>query len=87
VLVCLLGGPDDTCGGARGVETCVRLVAFVRLAELPVDAGAEFCGCQCVLCLNVRLGLEGSWSLENEDGFATPNSSSRSLAKFNCHES
>jgi len=42
VLVGLFGGPDDTCGGARGVETGVWLVAFVRLAELAMDGGSEF---------------------------------------------
>jgi hypothetical protein len=29
VLVCLFRSPDDTCGGACGVETGVGLVAFV----------------------------------------------------------
>ena len=42
MLVGLFGCPDDTCGGARGVETGVWLVAFVRLAELTVDGGSEF---------------------------------------------
>jgi len=43
VLVGLFGCPDDTCGGARGVETGVWLVAFVRLAELAMDGRSEFC--------------------------------------------
>ena len=42
MLVCLFGCPDDTSCGARGIETGVRLVAFVRFAEVPVDAGAKF---------------------------------------------
>ena len=41
VLVGLFGCPDDTCGGARGVETGVWLVALVRLAELAMDGGSE----------------------------------------------
>ena len=55
VLVGLFGCPDDTCGGARSIETGVRLVAFVRLAELTMDGRSEFCNmlvlaaCNCVL--------------------------------------
>ena len=42
VLVRLFGGPYDACRGASSVEAGVGLVAFVRLAELPVDVRAEF---------------------------------------------
>ena len=42
VLVCLFRSPDDTGGCACGVETGVRLVAFMRLAELSVNGRAEF---------------------------------------------
>ena len=41
VLVCLLRRPDYTSCRARGIEAGVRLVAFVRLAEVAVDAGAQ----------------------------------------------
>lgn len=39
----LLGCPYDTGGCSCGVESGVGLVAFVRGAELSVDAGAELC--------------------------------------------
>jgi hypothetical protein len=42
VLVCLLRRPDYTGCGTRRIETGVRLVAFVRFAEVAVDAGAQF---------------------------------------------
>lgn len=42
MLVSLLGCPDNTGGGTRGIETCVRLVTFVRFAEVAVNAGAKF---------------------------------------------
>jgi hypothetical protein len=55
VLVRLFGGPDDTCGGAGGVESGVGLVALVSTAELPVGARVNFWdgiserrACQCV---------------------------------------
>jgi hypothetical protein len=41
MLVCLLRCPDNTGGGTGGIETGVGLVAFVCLAEVAVDAGAE----------------------------------------------
>jgi hypothetical protein len=44
VLVGALGAPDDSCGGAGGVETGVGFVAFVRVAELAMDLGVRFCG-------------------------------------------
>jgi hypothetical protein len=44
VLVRLFGGPDNTCGGAGGVETGVGLVALVSAAELSVGAGVDFWG-------------------------------------------
>jgi hypothetical protein len=42
VLVCLFRCPDNTCGSARSVETGVRLVTLVRLAELTMDRRTEF---------------------------------------------
>jgi hypothetical protein len=39
----VLASPHDSRGGTGRVEAGVGLVAFVRLAELPVNAGAEFC--------------------------------------------
>lgn len=42
MLVCLLGRPDDSGRGTGGIEAGVRPVAFVRFAEVAVDAGAEF---------------------------------------------
>lgn len=42
MLVCLLRRPDYTGGRTRGIETGVRLVAFVRFTEVAVDAGAQF---------------------------------------------
>jgi len=42
MLVCLFRSPDDTGGCACGVETGVRLVAFVRLAELSVNGRTKF---------------------------------------------
>jgi hypothetical protein len=41
MLVCLFRRPDNTGGGTGGIETSVRLVAFVCFAEVAVDAGAE----------------------------------------------
>lgn len=35
--------PDDTGGGTGGIETGVRLVAFVGVSELTMGFGAEFC--------------------------------------------
>jgi hypothetical protein len=53
-FVCLLRCPHHTGGCAGGVEAGVGLVAFVRGAELPVDAGAEFCLGISVCCAYVR---------------------------------
>lgn len=66
MFVGLFGSPDDACGGARGVEAGVGLVAFVGLAELAMDGGAEFCmvgsvgeNMSCLgLCDGGPLGLE-----------------------------
>jgi hypothetical protein len=44
VLVRLFRGPDDTCGGAGGVEAGVGLMALVSAAKLPVGAGVDFWG-------------------------------------------
>jgi len=52
VLVGLFGCPDDTCGGARGVETGVWLVALVRLAELAMDGGPELYDMLALLTFN-----------------------------------
>lgn len=60
VLVGLFGGPDDAGGGAGGVETGVRLVAFVRLAELPVDVRAEFYVCVSVHVVGERVVPAGA---------------------------
>lgn len=43
VFVCAFGGPYYTGGSTSGVETGVGLVAFMRVAELSVDLGGEFC--------------------------------------------
>ena len=37
VLVCAFRAPDDSCGGASGIETSVRAVTFVSIAELSVN--------------------------------------------------
>lgn len=43
VLVGALGSPYNAGRGARGVKAGVRLMAFVRLAELAVDFRGELC--------------------------------------------
>jgi hypothetical protein len=43
VLVGALCAPDYTGRGSGRVETCVRLVPFVCVAELAVDLGVGFC--------------------------------------------
>ena len=45
MFVGLFGGPDDTGRSACGIETSVWLVAFVGLAELTMDGGAQFWRC------------------------------------------
>lgn len=54
VLGGALGAPDYTGGGAAGVEAGVRLVAFVRVAELTVDLGLELCRCAILSALCVK---------------------------------
>jgi hypothetical protein len=41
MLVSSLSGPDYTSAGTRGIETGVRLVAFVGSTELPVHGRAD----------------------------------------------
>lgn len=43
MLVGSLRGPDDTGACASGIEAGMGFVAFVRLAELTMGFGAQFC--------------------------------------------
>lgn len=43
VLVGTLGGPYYARGGARGVQTSMWFVAFMRGTKLPMDFGGQFC--------------------------------------------
>jgi len=72
MLVCLFRSPDDTGGCACGVETSVRLVAFVRLAELSVNGGAKFwwlsvaVTCACAAGMGDLIRVYGGPWLGNE---------------------
>ena len=42
MLVGPLGTPDDSCGGSRRIEPCMRSVSLVGTTELTMDGRVQF---------------------------------------------